>query len=67
VSYSIERTTGLGGMSEVKATGPAAASVVVEAVIIRADGTREDLGRVAYWHRNPIRRWLWRLSKEGRR
>jgi hypothetical protein len=54
-------------MSEVKATGPAAASVVVEAVIIRADGTREDLGRVAYWHRNPIRRWLWRLSKEGRR
>lgn len=45
----------------------AAQSATVEAVITRADGTRENLGRVAYWHRNPLRRWLWRLSKEGRR
>lgn len=54
-------------MSEVKITGPAVASVVVEAVIIRADGSSEDLGTVAYWHRNPLRRLLWRLSKRGRR
>lgn len=47
--------------------GNAGTSVTVEAVVIRADGTREPLGRVAYWHRNPLRRWLWRLSKEGRR
>lgn len=39
----------------------------VEATIIRADGTVEHLGRVAYYHRNPLRRLLWRLSKEGRR
>lgn len=45
----------------------AAQSVTVEAVVIRADGSREDLGRVAYYHRNPLRRWLWRISKEGRR
>lgn len=29
----------------------------VSAVIIRADGTREDLGVISYWHRNPIKRW----------
>lgn len=46
--------------SEVKAAS-------VEAVITRADGTVENLGRVAYYHRNPLRRLLWRLSKEGRR
>lgn len=45
----------------------AAQSVTVEAVVIRADGTREDLGRVAYWHRNWFRRVLWRISREGRR
>jgi hypothetical protein len=30
----------------------------VRLVITRADGRVEDLGRVAYWHRNPIRRAL---------
>lgn len=38
-----------------------------EAVITRADGTVENLGTIAYYHRNPIRRLLWRLSKGGRR
>lgn len=33
-------------------------SVQLEAVVIRADGTREDLGVVSYWHRNPLRRLL---------
>jgi hypothetical protein len=28
----------------------------LEAVIIRADGTRESLGVVSYYHRNPIYR-----------
>ncbi len=23
----------------------------------------EDLGTVAYWHRNPLRRWLWRSRR----
>ncbi len=33
-------------------------SMRLEATIIRADGTREPLGTVAYWHRNPFKR-LW--------
>lgn len=54
-------------MSRVQSTAPAGVSLVVEAVVQRADGTVEDLGRVAYWHRNPLKRLLWRLSREGRR
>ena len=39
----------------------------ISAVIIRADGTREDLGTVAYWHRNPVRRLVWRLTNRNNR
>ncbi len=35
--------------------------LMIEATVIRADGRREDLGRISYWHRNPIKRALWRL------
>jgi hypothetical protein len=28
----------------------------IEAVVIRADGTRENLGVVSYWHKNPAKR-----------
>lgn len=38
----------------------------ISAVVIRADGTTEDLGVVSYWHKNPLRRLWWRLTK-GRR
>lgn len=34
----------------------------VEAVVIRADGRREPLGTIAYWHENPVRRLVWRLT-----
>jgi len=34
----------------------------IEAVVIRADGTRQSLGTVAYYHRNPLRRLWWRLT-----
>jgi hypothetical protein len=37
-------------------------SVSLEAVVIRADGTREDLGTIAYWHKNPLRRLYYRLT-----
>lgn len=41
---------------------------VIGAVVIRADGTREDLGAVSYYHRNPLRRLRFRLLKRlGRR
>lgn len=36
--------------------------ISMSAVVIRADGTREDLGEIAYWHRNPLRRLARRLS-----
>ena len=34
----------------------------ISAVITRADGTVENLGTIAYWHRNPFKRALWHLS-----
>ena len=33
------------------------------ATIIRADGSREELGVIDYWHRNPIKRFIWKLKK----
>jgi len=35
----------------------------LEAVIIRADGTIERLGVIDYWHKNPIKRFIWRIKK----
>ena len=35
----------------------------INAVVTRANGTVEDLGTVAYWHRNPLRRLWWRLTQ----
>lgn len=37
--------------------------VSIEAVVIRADGTREDLGVVSYWNKNPLRRLIWRMRQ----
>lgn len=34
----------------------------IQAVIIRADGTRIELGRIAYYHRNPFKRWAWEIG-----
>lgn len=33
----------------------------LRAVVIRADGRREDVGLIAAYYRNPIRRTWWRL------
>jgi hypothetical protein len=38
-------------------------SVSFEGVIQRADGTVEDLGTIAYWHSNPLRRLAWRVGR----
>jgi hypothetical protein len=35
-------------------------------IITRADGTVTDLGRGVYWHRNPLRRLVWRLWGQPR-
>jgi hypothetical protein len=35
----------------------------ISAVVIRADGSREDLGVVSYWHPNPLRRLIWKVKQ----
>ena len=35
----------------------------ISVVIIRADGTKEDLGVVSYWHKNPLKRIFWSIKK----
>ena len=35
----------------------------LSAIIIRADGTKEDLGTIQYWHKNPLKRIIWRIKK----
>jgi hypothetical protein len=35
----------------------------ISAVITRADGTIENLGTIQYWHKNPLKRLLWRIKK----
>lgn len=34
-----------------------AKEATISAVVIRADGTIEDLGLISYWHRNWFKRW----------
>lgn len=38
-------------------------SMELSACIIRADGTIEELGTIQYWHKNPIKRIIWRIKK----
>ena len=33
------------------------------ATITRADGSVEQLGVIDYWHKNPIKRIIWKLKK----
>lgn len=33
------------------------------ATVTRADGTVEELGVIDYWHKNPIKRFIWKLKK----
>ena len=35
----------------------------ITAVITRADGTVENLGTIQYWHKNPLKRLIWRIKK----
>lgn len=40
-----------------------AGEAALYAVVTRADGTVEDLGLIAYWHKNPLKRALWLVSR----
>jgi len=33
------------------------------ATIVRADGTVEELGTIVYWHKNPLKRFIWKVKK----
>ena len=44
-----------------------ACAAAIDAVVIRADGTRVDLGRVAFWHRSPWQRAGYALRHLGAR
>lgn len=39
----------------------------IEVTVIRADGTREQLGVVSYYHKNPLKRALWAARQKLRR
>lgn len=39
-------------------------ALTMRAQIVRADGSIEDLGVVAYWHRNPLRRLLYKVTRK---
>lgn len=46
-----------------KITAPVNAEMAcIRAVVTRADGTVEDHGVIAYYHRNPLRRLYFRLT-----
>jgi hypothetical protein len=36
----------------------------ISAVVIRADGTREELGVVSAYYKNPVKRALWALKQK---
>lgn len=48
-------------MSDVNAKG-GLREVTIEAKVIRANGTEEDLGVVSYYNKNPLKRLIWRLK-----
>jgi hypothetical protein len=33
------------------------------ATITRADGTVEHLGTIDYWHKNPLKRFIWKIKR----
>ncbi len=34
-----------------------AKSSSISAIVTRADGSVENLGMIAFWHKNPLKRW----------
>lgn len=50
-------------MGQIK-TDAKAKKISLEVVVTHADGTVEDLGEVACFHKNPLRRWLRPLQKK---
>lgn len=53
-------------MGEINAKGDLQ-ELSIEAVVIRADGTKEDLGTVSYWHKSKFKRLEWAIKQRLRR
>lgn len=43
-----------------------AQSAEFRAVVTRADGSVEDLGTIAYWSRNSLKRWAWSINRAAK-
>lgn len=41
-----------------------AREATISLVVTRADGRVENLGVVAYWHKNPLRRLAWQVKSK---
>lgn len=39
-----------------------AKEIQLVATITRANGTVEELGVIDYWHKNPIKRFIWKIK-----
>lgn len=52
--------SGSGGLQQAQAE---AEETTISAVIIRADGTKEDLGVISYWHKDPFMRWWYNFKQ----
>lgn len=52
-------------MSDMKVVS-GAKEATIEAVVIRADGTVEQLGVISYWHKNPLKRLAWRVKQAAK-
>ncbi len=51
-------------MNRSNQAGAPVESITMRAVILDAQGNvKQDLGIVGYWHRNPLRRWLYAIRK----
>lgn len=44
-----------------------ARSASIRATVIRADGRVEDHGVIAFYHRNPLYRWAYRVRRAFKR
>ena len=40
-----------------------AKEIQLVATIVRADGTKQELGVIDYYNKNPIKRFIWRFKK----
>lgn len=40
-----------------------AKEAIIELTVIRADGRIEKIGTVSYWHKNPFKRWAFKVKQ----